>query len=190
MPAITYSQIKSSKVAIELRPLKISDAATIAKYLNDRSVTKWTINIPYPYRRQDAINFIKKSLTLRKNKLQYDFAIIDKQTNQLIGGIGLANVDLKHKHCNLGYWLAKPYWQKGIMTTAVNLALDYAFNRLKLHRVFAMVLADNTASLRVLEKNNFQLEGIFFEHIRKQGKWHNLFYYAILRKDYKKQLTL
>ncbi|MCX8014384.1 MAG: GNAT family N-acetyltransferase [candidate division WOR-3 bacterium] len=185
---ITYSQLKSTKPKIELRLLKLSDAQAIYKNLNNRAITRWLINIPYPYHLQDAIAYIKKSLVLRKKKTQYDFGIILKNTKDLIGSIGLTDIDSKHRHGKIGYWLSEKYWRKGIMTEAVNLALGFAFNNLKLHRVYATVLADNTASIRVLEKNNFQLEGIFFEHIWKNKTRHNLFYYAILKKDYKKQL--
>jgi len=83
-----------------LRPFKISDALSLQENINDSSVYRYTLRIPYPYSIDDAKKFISS-----KNKNELSFAIVSE--NKIIGGIGFDSME-KHK-ANIGYWLAKKY---------------------------------------------------------------------------------
>ncbi len=92
---------------------------------------------------------------------------------------------MKNKKAELGYWLGKKHWGKGYVTQAVKLILNFGFNKLKLHKIYARLLAENIGSRKVLEKAGFKFEGTFKEHEYRHKRWHDVLNYGILRKDYK-----
>lgn len=102
----------------------------------------------------------------------YAFGIFLKATDKLIGDISLNQIirgDLQS--CYTGFTLDKEYNGKGYTTEALQLAVDFAFRELKLHRIEAGAMPDNTASIRVLEKGGFKKEGLAKENLKINGKW-------------------
>lgn len=173
---------------INLRKLKASDAGSIAKYANDKAVGRlMRSTFPHPYRLRDAKKFIRKVQRKWKQKKEYRFGIEEPNTEEIIGIIDLKDLDENSRRAELGYWLGKKYWNKGIMTEAVGLILNFAFKKLKLNKVYAKVYHPNKASAKVLERNRFKLEGELRKQTRKAGHWYDLLYYGILREGYKKK---
>ena len=82
------------------------------------------------------------------------WAVIDKDTNTLIGLCGLHNVDIGTNEIKteLGYRLAKDFWGKGLGTQAARAVRDYAFTTLKLNEIVSCIEKENLASIRVAEK--------------------------------------
>ena len=176
--------IKFETERIKLRRLKLSDAQDIYENLQDKEIIKWTLNIPWPYEKQDAIKFIRETHYRIKEKTGYALGIVLKETNRVIGVIDIFKIDWKNKNAELGYWLGKKYWGRGLTTEAVKLMLKFAFEKLKLHRVYASLFEENVASRRVLEKSGFKLEGIMRECRYKHNRWHNELKFSILKNDY------
>jgi ribosomal-protein-alanine N-acetyltransferase len=79
----------------------------------------------------------------------------------------------KLHRAEIGYWLAKPYWGRGIMTAVVRSACEFVFAEFGLVKILAHVRADNAASAKVLEKCSFQQEGHLRMHCLKDGKYLN-----------------
>ena len=79
---------------------------------------------------------------------------------RLFGGIGFTEFEpgLSHK-AEIGYWLAKPYWGKGIMPAVITKTVEIGFRDFELIRISAIVMSDNSRSVKVLEKCGFSLEG-------------------------------
>ena len=167
---------------VRLRTLNISDAKAIYEYLKDGEVSKWTL-IPQPYKRIDALKFVLKSQYKRMLKKEYVFGIILKETNHLVGVISLLNINWSNKNAELGYWLGKEYWGRGLTTEAIDLILNFAFKELNLHRIYAYVFEENIASRRVLEKNSFKLEGMRRGVKYLRNKWRNDLMFGILNGD-------
>ena len=71
------------------------------------------------------------------------------------------------KKDEIGYWLARPYWNKGIMTKVVNKLCEIGFGKFGLMRIEATVFIHNAASCRVLEKGGFKKEGIYRKSVKK-----------------------
>jgi ribosomal-protein-alanine N-acetyltransferase len=144
--------------SVKIRPWSITDLNSLVKYANNWNVAKNLTNkFPFPYTKKDGRSFIEYAT---KNKPITIFAI--ELDGQAVGGIGIHQKDDIHiKNAELGYWLAEPFWGRGIITKAINEILDYAFNNLDIDRVFARPFGTNTASQRVLEKTGFILEGKF-----------------------------
>lgn len=143
------------------------DAASIAKYANNRNIAMWLRDrFPHPYTLCDAEAFLSAVL---KQDPRTTFAVA---TNvEAIGGIGLEfETDVHRFTAELGYWLAEPYWGRGIMSEAVRRFTAWAFENLEVCRISAAVFADNAASVRVLEKAGFQREGCLRASAFKDGR--------------------
>lgn len=158
-----------------IRNWQIQDAPFIAKYANNRKI--W-INLrdafPYPYRLEDAEVFITRVIETDPVTI---FAIATQ--SEAIGSIGLMlGKDVHRFRAEMGYWLAEPYWGKGIMTDAVQFLTAWAFRELKLHRISAEPYATNKASHRVLEKAGFIREGVLRSNALKDGKILDQFLYS------------
>jgi len=171
---------------IILRKLRLSDTENIYRNLQDNEMVKWTLSIPWPYKKQDAIKFIRKTHYKIKKKTGYALGIVLNGTNRVIGVVDIFHIDWENKNAELGYWLGKKYWGKGYTTEAVKLMLKFAFEKLKLHRVYANLFEENIASRRVLEKTGFKLEGIMRECRYRYNGWHNELKFGILKQEYKK----
>src|SRR5579875_2133466 len=86
---------------------------------------------------------------------------------------------------SLGYWIGEPYARQGYMSAALPLVLDFAFGRLRLHRVEAACLPTNIPSRALLKKVGFQQEGLARQYLCIQGKWQDHLLFAILREDWR-----
>tara|TARA_Y100000310_G_scaffold107843_1_gene106293 strand:- start:12187 stop:12696 length:510 start_codon:yes stop_codon:yes gene_type:complete len=138
--------IKTKK--FNLRPYRKGDESSLQKNINDRSIYEFTLRIPYPYTMADA----KKWVAAKNTKSKINFAIIIK--DKVVGGVGF--YEIKNYEALIGYWLARKYWNKGIMTEAVNKLTKYGFSKLKLRKITASVFLKNTASARVLQKTGYK----------------------------------
>ncbi|WP_428674636.1 GNAT family N-acetyltransferase, partial [Roseibium sp.] len=85
----------------------------------------------------------------------------------------------------LGYWMGEPFAGNGYMTEAVAVAVRYAFDELRLHRVEAACIPDNTRSIRLLEKAGFEREGLMRSYLKIDGRWCDHFLYARFADDVK-----
>ncbi len=154
---------------INLRRLNVSDISKLAKLANNKNIwNNLRDAMPFPYNENDAKSFIK--LTEQENPKQ-TFGI--EYNEKFCGVIGLiVQNDVYRKSAEIGYWIGEPYWGKGIATKAVELITNYGFNTLNLKRIYAGVFEYNLASMKVLEKNGFENEGIFKKAVLKN----NLFF--------------
>jgi RimJ/RimL family protein N-acetyltransferase len=85
---------------------------------------------------------------------------------------------------SIGYNVAPSHWGKGIATEAVDAALRYGFETLKLQRIFATADARNLASIRVLQKLGMRHEGTLRRHRYYRGEWADEVHYGLLAEEY------
>ncbi len=163
----------------EIRP---TDKAALVEHLNDPDIYDRTFRIPYPYSEADAEAWLARVARATQEQGQpVTWAIRDGQ-GDLIGGIGFADFQLGKSHrAEIGYWLGKPYWGRGIMTAAVRTACGHALGVWGLLKIVAHVLPHNHASARVLQKNGFVQEGYFKKHFLKNGQYLDARFFALIR---------
>ena len=162
-----------------LRPYKRGDEKSLTKNINDMYVYRYTLRIPYPFTLKDAKKWINRCIRQGKELLKKEINFTIDINGEASGGIGLRDIE-KHK-AEIGYWLAKKYWGKGIITEAVRLVTNFAFRNLKLKRVYAPIFIKNKASARVVEKNGYKREGILRKYYMKDGKIMDAMLYAKVR---------
>lgn len=158
-----------------IRDWRKDDAPGIVKYANNRKISKnLRDGFPYPYNLSDAEEFLTR---VRQQDPRVFFALASD--SDLIGGIGLGlGEDVHRFSAEMGFWLAEPYWGKGIMTETVKRLTEFAFDQYKLKRIFAEPYTTNPASARVLEKAGYILEGIMRANVVKDGKILDQYLYA------------
>lgn len=164
-----------------LRPWRMDDLDSLVVYANNYKIARnLTDKFPYPYAEEDGKRFINYTL---EDKTAHIFAIeID---GKACGGIGLhPRSDVECKNAELGYWLAEPFWGKGIMTKAITQIITYGFENLDINRIFARPYGSNIGSQRVLEKTGFKLEARFEKTFFKFGEYEDELIYAVRKENY------
>ena len=113
----------------------------------------------------------------------YNFFIFARDET-LIGGIGLSNIRRGvSETASLGYWVGEPFARQRYMTSALPLVVDFAFERLGLHRLEAACLPSNAPSRSLLARAGFQQEGYAREYLCIAGKWQDHLLFGVLRGD-------
>lgn len=145
--------------------------------------SKNLFNIPFPYTREDAENWLQKCDAGIESGEAYRFSIREKEAGKLIGIIGLHLIK-EHQKAELGYWLAKDFWGKGYLPEALKSVLQVGFNDLKLNKIYATHFLHNPASGKVMQKVGMKFEGVLKQEYLHQGKFLDVNRYAILKKDF------
>jgi ribosomal-protein-alanine N-acetyltransferase len=167
---------------LSLRPFTLDDAPRVQELAGDRAIADTTLHIPHPYADGAAGAWIDTHDAEFAAGKSVVFAVALRSTDTLVGAIGLT-LDSNDARAEMGYWIGKPYWNRGYATEAGRAVLDYAFNELELNRVYASYLRRNPASGRVMEKLGMQHEGRLRQHIRKWGVFEDLEVRGILRSE-------
>ena len=137
------------------------DAPSLIKYLNEPEFSAHTVSITLPYTEESARWFIDHVMNWEKEHgRQKDWAI-RAEGGEMIGAIGLIyDYGLLSHKSGMGYWLAKPFWNQGLMTSCIEKFVDHVFATTLLVRIEASVLEFNPASARCLQKAGFEHEGL------------------------------
>ena len=114
-------------------------------------------------------------------RTRYEMAIVRKDTGVLIGWLPLL-LDADLRQAEVGWTLARAHWGHGFATEAAQFALSFAFETLKLHRVWARCVPENTASWRIMEKIGMRREGCHKQSVWLKNAWVDNFVYAVLRE--------
>jgi ribosomal-protein-alanine N-acetyltransferase len=164
-----------------LRPFRESDADALVPLANDAEVSRYLqAHFPFPYSRRNAEMWLEKVVPM---SVPANFAI--EVDGALAGGLGFTILNGSQAGvAEIGYWLGRPYWGRGIMTEALQSALRYGFGRLDVRRIQSMVMAPNVASAHVLEKSGFTLEGrLTAYYIDRENNIHDALLYRILKTE-------
>mgnify|MGYP000539146346 CR=1 FL=1 len=168
-----------------LNELKADDIRDIVKYASNKKISDYTLNLPHPYSEQDAIYWINLAHQGLKYGTNYIFAIRLKVDNQFVGGIGFT-VEKRFNRAEIGYWIAEPFWRKGIATEATKSIIDFGFEKVGLNKLTSSHFAKNPASGKVMQNSGMIREGELKEHILKNTEYHDLIQYGITKKQFGK----
>jgi RimJ/RimL family protein N-acetyltransferase len=164
-----------------LSPMEISDADKYTTWLNDQEVVKHLSLSTAVITVESEKGFLS---SLSQN---HNYGIIDFESEQLIGSIGLMNIDHIHQTAEIGIFIGnKDYWGKGFGSEALSLLISYAYQTLNLHNIMLKVFSINTRAIKCYEKIGFKKIGVIREAINKDKQKHDIILMDILPTDFKK----
>ena len=160
---------------VTLRDYSINDVHRLVELANNVNVSRYMSDtFPYPYTREDAewwITIGSKSNDMVNKVIEY--------YGEFVGGIGIIPQAGWKKHsAEIGYWLGERYWGKGVATEALKLMSDMIFREMDYQKLYAQILSPNVASMSVMEKCGYVLEGILLKEVRKNGQLFDTHHYA------------
>lgn len=182
VPDGTYSDQRidamSSANQTIIRPWKAEDLSDLVSLADNVRIWNGLRNtFPHPYTRADGEAWL--GLMSQMSPL-VNFAI--EHDGELAGGIGLIlNGDVYIKSAEVGYWIGEPFWGRGIATEALRQMVEYTFCYFDIVRLYAEVFEQNKASMRVLEKNGFYLEGVRRKAVFKNDQLMDDYIWVLLR---------
>jgi ribosomal-protein-alanine N-acetyltransferase len=163
-----------------LRPFRPEDAASIVRHADDYEVWRFLRDrFPHPYTQGDAEAWIAFT-SIQEPPLHF---AIDLE-GEAVGGIGIIpGTDVDRVSAEVGYWLGRAVWGRGLATRALASLTAFAFHSFTFTRLFATPFAFNAASIRVLEKAGWVREGVLRRAVVKEGRITDLLIYAMTRPD-------
>ena len=167
-----------------LRQFTIDDAQNMYEnWASDELAVKempWNIHKSISETEQILENWIESY----NNDNFYKWAIFSKVDNELIGDISVVKMSLNSENCEVGYIIGSEWWNKGYMTEALKMVIDFLINEVGFHLIYALHDVKNPASGRVMEKAGMKYEATMREkHKRKDGTFADLNYYSITKED-------
>jgi RimJ/RimL family protein N-acetyltransferase len=159
----------------DVRSWRADDLEALVRYGDNRNIWIYLRDrFPHPYTRADGRVFLKQTLAQAP---ETTFAIASG--GEAIGCIGYQlQADVERVSAEIGYWLAEPFWGRGIATDALVAVTQHAVTTHGLTRVYALPFAENAASCRVLEKAGYRLEGRLRRSAIKDGRITDQLQYA------------
>src|SRR6266849_10331640 len=136
---------------LRLRSLRGDDLAELVALIDNWEVARWVSSVPHPYTEADGRNWIALVQQDHTTGRPLRFAIALKETDRLIGGVGLDGCTGDgSEEPSLGYWVGRPYWGNGYGREAVAAVIDYGFQTLGIETIRAYTDPSNAASQKVL----------------------------------------
>ncbi|MDD4310307.1 MAG: GNAT family protein [Candidatus Cloacimonetes bacterium] len=163
-----------------LSPVSMDDVEKYTEWLNDMELgqflthSSWVLDMD---KEREALRQLMNNSSI--------FAIVEKDTNKVIGNCGLHEASNVHRHAELGIFIGeKTFWNQGIGLEATNLLLDFAFNVLNLHNVTLEVYSYNKRAIKCYEKIGFKKVGQRREYMFMAGKYHDMLIYDMLATEF------
>jgi ribosomal-protein-alanine N-acetyltransferase len=185
---VTLTETGLLDAPVGLRPIKVKDAAPWrdARVRNATWLRPWEPTNPEtPLYRSSLGPYVAMARTMRREArhgqtLPWVVTYDDRFAGQLtIGSIVWGSA----RSAQVGYWIDEAYAGRGIIPTALAMALDQCFFGIGLHRIEATIRPENQASRRVVEKLGFREEGLRRRSLHIDGAWHDHIGYAMTVED-------
>lgn len=166
---------------VVLREINLKDVEKFYEYIANEEVRKYLADSEIPSSLESAKMELMYWATLFLKKSSIYWAIADKESDQIIGTCGFNSWSKEHRRVEISYDLSYRYWGKGIMTEVVQFLTDFAFENMSANRIQATIVDFNKASVRVLEKCGYNMEGLMKNFGVIHGKSHDFYMYSCVR---------
>ena len=172
-----FSKLVGSR--LYLSPMNIEDAPTYVKWLNDKTVSE---NLGLDMK---VTTLEGEKEWLKKNQNDYNFAIVLKENDELIGNCSFDEIDLIHRNATLGIFIGDERNRgNGYGKEAIKLLLEYGFNNLNLNNIMLNVYEFNKRAIKVYESLGFKKFGTRHKSNYFKGKFYDEIQMEILKEEY------
>jgi RimJ/RimL family protein N-acetyltransferase len=165
---IAHPPILSDDV-VRLRELRAADKAAVVKACNDGLIERFCYRVPYPYHENDFVEFLAYTEHFWATDLMANWTVVDPQSDDLLAMISLEVVPVRQAG-EIGYWCAPWARGHGVMSAAVRLVRDWAFDELQLERLELTTDVDNIGSQRVAQAAGFRREGVMRGYLTARAR--------------------
>jgi [ribosomal protein S5]-alanine N-acetyltransferase len=167
-----------------LRDLVSPDFDAVHEYASDPLVTRFTSFGPNTV--EETRDFLSRSIDANSAvpRRFHTFAVVERASSRLIGSCGLEQCDDTGRHYSLGYCLHRNSWGRGFGKEAASALVQFGFEHLQAHRLWAHVFVGNTASVRILEGLAFRQEGHERQSLYLRNSWHDILTFGRLRSEW------
>lgn len=172
--------IKGNKIG--LRAVELQDLEQLRLWRNNPNLRKF-------FRETQEINQNNQMLWYesisQKNSIHKMFSIIDLETNTLLGACGLCYIDWINRNADFSIYIGYKdlYIDNEFATDAAKLLIQYGFDVLNLHRLWAEIYSLDTEKKALFETLNFTLDGIHRQTYWYEKTWHNSLFFSLLSTD-------
>lgn len=168
--------------SLRLRPLADGDAGAVLELFGDPEVARFT-SIRRLASEADARELIAGIGEGFLSGTLYQWGI--ELEREVVGTCTLANIDRPHRRAELGFAVLRRRWGRRVVSRALPPVIEFAFDRLGLHRLEADADPRNEASLRVLERLGFRREGLLRERYFQEGEAQDAVVFGLLRREWR-----
>ena len=168
---------------VTLRKLSMDDTDDMYEYACRADVTEYLTWSPHTDKAHtfDYLSYLQKRY---KTGDFFDWAIVCRDTKKMIGTCGFTRFDFANNSAEIGYVINPEFKGKGIATEACDRVIRFGFENLALNRIECRFMVENSASRRVMEKNNMTFEGVRREGMLIKGKYRDIGVCSILRSEF------
>jgi len=179
-----FSRLPTLRTArLTLRPARMTDAHDMYEYSRDPEVARHVLWEAHGSIHQTRA-YLRYILRQYRAGTPGTFVLELNEARKVIGTIGLMWVQRENRSAEIGYSLSRAYWNRGLMTEALEEILRFCFDTLRLNRVEAQHEVDNPASGAVMRHAGMRREGLLRQRVYNKGHYVDVELYAILRADY------
>lgn len=167
---------------VTLQAIEMSDMPIIVKWRNMPEIYEQFYEYE-PLSVHQQTEWFKRLMTNEKEKL---WMICNH--GRPVGTVGLVNIDWRSKKCEWGRFFIgeKSSRGRGVGLVTERLVISYVFNYMNMNKLYCEVFVSNEKVVRLHKRHGFKEEGVFKEHVFKNGKYQDVVRLALLEKDYRK----
>ena len=172
--------------SVLLRPVKRSDISYFLRWFNDPEIVQY-IGMYLPMTEMAEEKWIEELGTTRaRSDAPFVIEVKVGASTKTIGTCGLHGINSKDNHATFGIVIGeKDYWSKGYGVEAARLLINHGFQQLNLHRISSGAVAFNERSIKFHKKIGFREEGRLRQATFKNGQYHDLVEFGLLREEWK-----
>lgn len=167
---------------IRLRRLQAADKAAVVKACSDGLISRYCYRVPFPYDESDFLEFLSYNEHYWERELVAGWAVVDAGDDGLLAMISLQVVAVRQAG-EIGYWCAPWARGRGVMSAAVRLVRDWAFDTLELERLELTTDLDNIGSQRVAQAAGFRREGVLRGYLSVRDRRSDDVMFGMVRSD-------
>lgn len=168
---------------LTLRPIELKDRIEVYKYRSNPEISQHLSFVPESL--EDVDHFITKNpKEFNLPETWFQLVIVLKETNEVIGDIGVHFFGKEHKQIELGYTLSSLHQNKGFASEAIEDVIDFLFTDLNKHRIVLSIDPENKASIKLAARLGFRKEGHFVKSLFFKNQWVDDVVYVLLKEDW------
>ena len=168
---------------IKLSAMHSEDAKELYEIRANKEFSQYLSSEPYRTIKE-AEDLIAKNTTAFANKEAISWKVSLNDSDKLIGYIGFWRMDKANFRAEVGFGIDNNFRNKGFITEALDLILDFGFNQMNFHSIMADTDPLNKASIKVLEKIGFKKEAHIRENYYFRGKFIDSYYFGLLESKF------